>query len=121
LRALGRFGPSASPAVPVLIECLDDPDAELAECAFQSLTNVARERVDPEHIVPALTNCLERPNGVRQAAALNALALYYGAARSAVPAIAPFQHDPEVRVRIAATNALQHIAPEMIEGKSRER
>ncbi len=94
---LGRLGPKAAGAVPVLAEMLDDPSSGAARALGQIGPAAAGA-------VPALIETLRRPEShVRQQTA-EALGRIGPAARTAVPALLEAMRDkrPEVRWRVAA-------------------
>jgi len=96
-------------ALPDLIRSLDEQ--EIAYGAAQAL-GVAR--VAPELVVPALTNAMRFSDSSSRVFVTDALGHFREKARGAVPVIIPLLNDSDDRVRVAATNAVLRIAPEVL-------
>ncbi len=108
---IGNMGTNAAPALPVVVECLNDQSPILAGTAAWALGKLGLE---PEQCVPAITNQLHRPGALYRLLALDSLAEFGERARAAVPSLIVALNDPDVGVRFAATNALCKIAPEVL-------
>jgi HEAT repeat protein len=107
---MGSRGTDIRPAVPVLIQRLRER-GEMTELAMETLLEL---QVEPDVTIPAVAECLHDSDyRIRQRAA-ECLATARPQARSAVPALVKALNDPQIYVRIAATNALRAIAPEML-------
>jgi hypothetical protein len=91
-------------ALPGLIHCLEDKDAEVAEAAAIVL---GQSELEPNLVVPALTASLQRP--VVRRAAITALGKFRDQARPAVPALVILLTDPVPLIKKLATNALLRI------------
>jgi len=96
-------------ALPGLIHCLEDKDAEVAEAAAKAL---GQAELEPDLVVPALTASLQR--AVVRRAAITALGKFRDQARPAVPALVGLLTDPVPLIRHLATNALLRIDPEAL-------
>jgi len=107
--ALADLGTNAMPAVPVFLKELESRNHFVRERAVDALGNL---RLEPEIVVPALTNLLHDTSLAARCLALGSLGRFQEAARSAVPVIRTLLQDAEPDVRISATNALAEIAPE---------
>jgi hypothetical protein len=105
-------GAKASILVPVLLSCLADKDNSVVLSAAILLGRLGTE---PETVVPALASCMHnRDRFIRRETAI-ALGNFSQAARPAVPELIEALKDSDTKVRIAATNALQRIEPEVLE------
>jgi hypothetical protein len=124
---MNYLGTNASPAVPILIHCLDDP--RLAENAAVAL---GRLTLDSEHAVPALVTCIDhyKPASKETFAAIDSLAMFRGEARAAVPVLVSITNNPTVALDprggsavayfVHALAALEQIAPEVFRQKGHE-
>jgi len=112
LGALGisELGSNAIPAVPIFLRDLRSQNLFARERAADTLGNLALE---PETVVPALTNLLNDVSLPTRCLVLGAIGHFHAAAKPAIPVIFPLLQDPEVTVRISATNALHDIAPDL--------
>ena len=109
--ALSEFGRHARPAIPALVRCLVDKDSKVAGYAALSL---GRLTLEPDMVVPALTNVLQSTNlGLRNCSAL-ALGYFGEKATSAVPHLQLLLDDPAEKVRKTATNSIRQIAPALL-------
>jgi HEAT repeat protein len=105
--SLARMGPAAAPAVPALIECLDEAREGIRNQAARTLRDIgpaAAEAVEP--LATLLTH--DKDWGVRCYAA-EALGAIGPAAKAAAPELKLALKDPMVQVRNAAGEALQKI------------
>ena len=100
---------NASWAVPVLIGCLDDP--VVAPSAAAMLGNL---RLEPALAVPALARCLQQDNPMTPDIAARALANFGTNASAAVPDLVKALGSTNNFVRVAAKDALEKIAPEVL-------
>jgi HEAT repeat protein len=101
----------ASNAVPMLLGCLKDPDAQVVAGAASKLGYVGLE---PGVCVPALTNLLQHTNHSVQTCAIDSLGRFGSDSRSASTVLAAYLSDPDRDIRLRATNALRKIAPEVL-------
>jgi HEAT repeat protein len=110
--ALGKVGPAAGKAVPVLIEILmRDPDMEQRVCAADALGRLGAVNARPA--LKALLVALRAPEARLRAGAARALAQFAEDARDASPRLADLLNDPESpQVRAAAAEALIRIDPD---------
>jgi hypothetical protein len=104
-------GALASPAVPMLVKNLTNSNDKISIAATRVLGRLALE---PESVVPALTNCMQSTNRDRRIAALIALEGFKGKAPSAIPSVKQALNDPDEIVRYFATNALETFAPDIV-------
>jgi HEAT repeat protein len=104
--ALAALGTNATPAVPVFLQDLRNGDRSVRERAAEALGNL---HLQPEVVVPALTNLLVERSVTARCLALGSLAKFQGSARPSVPVILPLLDDPDDAVRLSATNALNEI------------
>jgi hypothetical protein len=107
-----KLDTNAAWAVPVLAGYLDDNQVALLIAADLGVLRLA-----PAVAVPALTQCLQdeqRNYAVLQAEAARSLGRFGKDAASAVPDLVYALGSTNKDVRIAATNALQSIAPEVL-------
>lgn len=104
-----NFGTNALWAVPILLPCLKD--APVSDCVGELL---AKWRLAPDQVVPALARCLRSPDHYVRAGAARALGEFGSEASSAAPDLLAATADIDPAVRGAATNALQIISPEVL-------
>ena len=102
-------GSRARPAIPVLVTYLSDQT--MAETSANVLGRLALE---PNLVVPALSNSLHDPQKSVRRASAEALAGFTNAIAPAATAITTSLTDPDPGVRERATNALLKIAPEYL-------
>jgi len=105
----------ALPALPLLIESLNDTDSEVASAAAMALGNLA---MVADTSVRALAGSLQNPDDYVRRCAAESLEKFRENARAAMPALLNALRDPDDAVRRAVTNALEQIAPDILE-KSR--
>lgn len=91
-----------------ILPCLKD--TAVAGCIAQVLGVL---KLAPEEVVPALTKCLRSPDNGARAQAANALGEFGTEASSAVPELLLAASHKDQFVRLAVTNALQAIAPQV--------
>ena len=96
-----------TPAVPVLVHCLNDNNAVVVEYAADALIWAARQ--DPSPAIPAVIACLENPRTQVRDSAAEALGTFRGKARAAVPGLQKLLNDPDPHVRWQASNSLKKI------------
>ena len=103
--ALGEMGIDAMDAVPILINCLEEPQP-ISSLAMDSLGALGLE---PELCVAALADKLQAPDAEKRRQALYGLEQFHSHARSVLPNIVQALTDKDFGVRVAATNALSAI------------
>jgi HEAT repeat protein len=104
------MGSNALPAIPLLVDCTTSTNRDLAWRAMRAL---GRLQLEPDRVVPALITQLNYPD-YNRIAAVWALRRYGSNAMSAVPFLLQRISDPDEGVRMAVTNALMKIAPEVL-------
>lgn len=92
------------PAVPVLIDCLNDKDWYVAQQAARALGEI---RMEPDIVVPALANCLKDPRVEVREQGLRALASYR---ERAVPALLEAQVGASNEFRKLIDGTLEYVA-----------
>jgi HEAT repeat protein len=98
---------NVSPVIPLLINCTTNSDRTLAGTAVQAL---GRLQMEPDIIVPAITNALAHPDGsVRFIAAQCFVTWLDGETYRAVPSLKNLLNDPDYGVRSMASNLLTKI------------
>ena len=108
--SMHELGTNASPAVPVLIRCTRDTDSALAAMSIQAL---GRLHIDPEAVVPALTNAFRSADPEVRFRAVRSFVLWFGAeAYRAAPALRTMLADPDYRIGMDASNILAEVARE---------
>jgi hypothetical protein len=96
---------NAAPAIPALLRCLQDTNISVAYSAASCLGAI---HLQPETVVPALTNYLAAGPDLREAAIL-ALGQFGPGARMALPHLAAATNDPEPDIRQYAETALSSV------------
>src|SRR3954465_14804401 len=81
--ALGNMGTNANDSINVLIDCMRETTSGIDAWAAWALAGGA---VDPEPVIPALTNALQSPTVELRRAAANSLYELGSRAQSAAPA-----------------------------------
>src|SRR5262249_46367886 len=104
-------GTVINPAVPLLVTNLMDRDQRVAEAAVTALGKWA---IEPEIVVPALTNCMETTNTSLRSLAVFNLKYFGASARSAIPSLEKALSDPDKLIRDNAIRTLNQIAPEVL-------
>ena len=111
--ALGKFGPDAEEAVPVLIKVLTDaaPEGtfEREASAAQALGKIAPETPSADKAIAALLPLLDSKRPLSQSSAIEALSQFGPKAAAAIPRIRALKEDRDRDVREAATKALPAI------------
>ena len=105
------LGPAAYPALPVLLECMNDSDPAVRMGCCNAL---GRMRANPVRVIPPLMQAVSDPHPDVRYRALVALSCYGTNARPAAPAVLKALNDPVANVHNWATNTLRLIAPEML-------
>lgn len=103
---LGAIGPPAAPAVPVLVELLQDPDHQVRSVAALALGQIGPTAKQ------AVTPLITLVNSREKLPAIKALGYLRGEAKEAVPVLIPNLKDPELDVRWTTAKALDHIGPD---------
>ena len=118
-QGLARMGSGAAPALPTLVEGLNDPDSNVAaQCAI-TLSKITNQ---PEMAIPELTRALDDPRPDVKVAAAAALGEFGSAAQSAVAKLQVLR-TADGNVGEAARKALTAISAETAvnaEGDSRK-
>jgi HEAT repeat protein len=104
---LSCLGPIAAPAVPKLIERLDD--AHMSYMAARALGGVGPAAT---HSIPRLILALRRDHSLARMEFAAALGKFGTLARDAIPDLRALAHDPDPNVKRAAGAALLRIQPE---------
>jgi HEAT repeat protein len=105
VKELGKFGPAAKAAVPVLLQILKGHDAATRSTAATVLGEI---KSDPDVVIPALIGCLGDAD--LEAEAADALGDFGPLAKAAVPKLLPLLHGDK-EARHAANHALRKIDP----------
>gem|GEM_PF-3730900 len=108
--AIGKMGTNALPAIPVLVNLLTNSDVDTAMGSLMSLGGL---KLEPNLVVPALTNAL-LATGIDQGSVLYVLGQYGRKAQAAVPLLQEYLMSPSEHLRRSATNALRKINPEAL-------
>jgi HEAT repeat protein len=109
-RTIGKIGPAAASAVPVLIAALDDPEWTIREHCSEAIGDFGPGAA-PEAI-PGLIRMLADSVARVRRDAVRSLGQIGRPALESVPEIKKLLSDPEENVRKAARTALVKIAPE---------
>lgn len=81
---ISSIGPTARPAIPMLLRAITHTNEIVRNNAVYALGRIA---ADPKHVVPALVKCLNDPALKVRAQAIDALGHFGAQAQSAVPAL----------------------------------
>lgn len=108
--AMWHLGTNAAPAVPSLVKALEKPADE--GTVRTTVSALAAIHSCPELTVPALAGQLEHADYHVRGCVIQGLSVFGAAAKPAWPALTPRLQDPELIVRVLATNALKQIDPE---------
>jgi hypothetical protein len=103
------LGANASPAVPLLLDCLANENGMARAAAAATLEHWA---IEPRVVVPALIRSLNDPNPTVRVCSANGLRRFGKAATPAVAALIAALDDPDGEVRARAAEALLEIAPD---------
>ena len=109
-RTIGKIGPEANSAVPVLIEMTRDKEPTIREHSAEAIGDIGS--VVGQEAIKALVATLSDPVPRVRRDAVRSLGYIGPKARETLPAIQKLSEDPEEIVRQAAKNAIQAIAPE---------
>jgi HEAT repeat protein len=108
--ALGKFGPDAEEAVPVLIKVMSDAAAEgtfeREPSAAQALGMIAPETASADKAIVALLPLVDSKRPLTRATAIGALGQFGPKAAAALPRIRALKEDRDRDVREAAVKAL---------------
>ncbi|NQT32830.1 MAG: HEAT repeat domain-containing protein [Candidatus Omnitrophica bacterium] len=107
--SLESLGQLAAPALPVLINVLNDENAEVRNFAVYAIGNIGG---DPSQIIPVLTNALQDKSKDVRAAAAVSLGRFGPSAKGAVPGLIIALEDPDWVVRRNAAISLGMIGPD---------
>ena len=113
--ALAKMGTNALPALPLMIQSLADKDEEAVGSAINALGEL---HLQPDLVVPALTNFLMPSQPGLCVIAAEALGKFGPSARPAVPLLQRLLNDSIPMVRESATNALLKIDPQALTTKA---
>jgi hypothetical protein len=114
--AVSHMGTNALPAMPILLQCLGDKQENVVAGAIAALGEL---RLQPDLVVPALTNFLVGSRKWPRVNAVFALEKFGPPARPAVPHLLALLTDSDPLVRTMSTNALHEIAPETVSNPAR--
>jgi len=112
--ALSLIGPSAKPALPLLLRAAINSDTRVRANALWALGDI---HADPQLCVPVLAEALSDCNGEARRSAVHALKMFGTNAQSAVPALWEMVHQSHIapsttaRERFEALLALRMINP----------
>jgi hypothetical protein len=104
-------GINSTATVALLLQCLKDQDGRVARSAALALGELA---IEPDTAVPALAETLNSADPTLRVSVLTGLCLFKDKETSAVPAVVIALSDPDLKVRLAATNTLSRIAPAVL-------
>jgi hypothetical protein len=107
-RCVGYIDSKTNPAVPFLLQCLQERDVRLSEAAAESLAEL---HAAPDKVVPILTNLVQNSNPTIRLLSLDHLGAYGEAANVAAPAVFMRLDDPDAEVRQMARHTLYRIDP----------
>lgn len=108
-RTIGKTGPPAVSALPVLVEMTRDSEATVRGNSAEAIGDIGPNAVDG---VPALIGALSDPVPTVRHNAVRALGFIGPPAAEAMDAIKPLLDDPDAKVKAEAEKALQAIAPQ---------
>lgn len=104
---LRQFGGYARPAVPVLIQCLSDTNLAVVDQAAQALGQM---QFDDAVVVPALAQTLKHPSPQGRMSIIQVLRWFGYRAQPAAAALRNAAlNDPDLGIRVSATNALRQL------------
>jgi HEAT repeat protein len=108
---IGRFGIQARPAIPDLLNMLEDSDSNAAAGAAEALGNIPFEQAQISQVVPALAKASLQPGFMRQQMAILALGKLGPLASQAIPALLTASQEPNSFISITAKNSIAQIQP----------
>jgi len=111
INAIQVLETNAAPAVPALVQCLQDKDENVVWFAARALGWL---NLRPELTIPALSNATHSPTRNNRLIAVLSLEHLGLEHRSVVPALLPALRDADAEVREEARDALAKIAPEVL-------
>src|SRR5262249_35589634 len=97
------FRTNASPAVPVLIQCLNDTDPHMV---FEAAWSLGMIHLEPAVSVPALTKLLGHSSAIGRLQAARAPGHFRSEAVAALPHMEKLLTDPDQRVRTDAAASI---------------
>jgi len=109
------MGTNARPALPNLVALLANTNG----LAVYAVYAVGELQLEPQLVVPGLTNCLRSSNDTIRFSAAFALGKFREDACSAVPALLNALGDRSASVQHCAANALRAIDPKALERVNR--
>jgi HEAT repeat protein len=115
IRSLASVRQNAGPALDVLMECLQDPDEQIA---IESVKFFYIDTPEPEKRVAILVKGVADPRRSVRLASIESLRNYRWNASSLAELTRVLQ-DPDASIRQAASNALFEIAPEALTNRTR--
>ncbi|MBI2996218.1 MAG: HEAT repeat domain-containing protein [Candidatus Melainabacteria bacterium] len=123
LAALAMHRDINKEAVPLLIQCLSDPDNQVRENAADAIAAYADCGQRDEMAIPPLIKCLSDQDSNVKVSAIRALAYYAeyeGAKQAVLPLTTCFLSDPNLEVKQFAALILSLIVPEEFKTKLSE-
>jgi hypothetical protein len=105
------LGTNAVLTVPFLVEQVRNTNRQVAVTSLQLL---GVSHVQPEVVVPALSNAALSSDRIVRLNALSGLGAFGQDARAVTPMLVECLGDSDSAARVAATNALRRIAPEVL-------
>jgi HEAT repeat protein len=111
INAIQTLETNAAPAVPALVQCLQDKDENVVWFAARALGWL---NLCPELVIPALSDAARSTNRNNRYIAVLSLERLGHNHRNVVPALLPALRDPDAEVREKARYALANIAPEAL-------
>jgi len=114
LLSLQAFGSNAVPALPGILQCINDDDGEVAQ---QAVCAVVKMNLPPSLVVPTLATALKAQDSMARAGAANALGKFGSDAGSSTSALRAALLDRDPEVRREASNALFKITAEFSPAK----
>lgn len=111
INAIQTLETNASPAIPALVQCLQDKDENVVWFAARALGWL---NLCPELVIPALSDAARSTNRNNRYIAVLSLEHLGHNHRNVVPALLPALRDPDTEIREEARYALANIAPEVL-------
>jgi HEAT repeat protein len=103
---LGQLGKEAKPAVPVLIQAVNDPNKAVR---LRAITAIGTIKSDPKSAIPELTELLTIPDREIRLATINSLGKFGSDAKAAVLMLAQALEDQDPAIRTATATTLRLI------------